>query len=40
MSLLGGLKLKKLSGSLGLKECYVISKEFINEKGFITSTDL
>ncbi|MBS3091871.1 ATP-binding protein [Candidatus Pacearchaeota archaeon] len=34
------LKLKKLSDSLGIKECYIISKEFINEKGFIISTDL
>lgn len=34
------LNLKKLSGSLGLKECYIVSKEFINKEGFIIASDI
>lgn len=33
-------KLSAISNKLGIKKCYVISKEFVNEPGFITASDL
>ena len=34
------LKLKKLSENLDIKEYYVITKEYVNKKGFISAQDI